>query len=118
MNTSIAPTKISGSTDLKIETVVSQLQSAAKSLHATCRLIVEILSEEPAAYDRLKERTGLHDAAIERMQRVGLGKLDERLLMDFCPAAARLEQLPIEQQRQWLNDCYGSGASGLFKHSF
>ena len=91
-------TKLPTTTATKMESLRALLKQTTDSLVQAGKLIVEMIEEDQANYDRIKQEFGFSDYVMEKFQKVGLGRMNPTLVFDSRPVAHFVEKLPREVQ--------------------
>jgi len=90
----------------QIAALKEALVGARTQLVQAGKIVAALVDSEPEAYEMiLKKIPSLTLSGLETLERIGRGKLDERLVTDASPAAERAMRmaLPIEEQRTLID---------------
>lgn len=88
-------------TNSKITEFISFYQGGMEAWMSAGKLLVELVDEDPNAYDKILERAPmLTPDVLGVFERIGRGVLYPPLAMDASPGGARLKLLPVSIQKK------------------
>jgi hypothetical protein len=79
------------------------IESIIENAFELGKMLVDIVAHDPRAIDKLIEH-GFSQSTLLKLYDIGNGKLDPRLLIDDSPASNVIRQLPLPQQKQYLDE--------------